>query len=293
MRAIIEMATAINSPDLPLLTDLNNRLSAQFVVDWGHGGAYFGSSPTDGAQTAQACALALGVVPPSNISTIVDYLVADIATHDSHMAVGIIGTKFLHRALTANGHAWLAANISMQTEYPSFGWTFNHPDEPATTLWELWDGPSEGPGMNSRNHIMQGAIGAWLYTDVAGISQQPGSAGYSSILLAPKVTVHESLPYASGSLESIAGPISITWVNATATFSLKATIPCNTVAEVRVPFPASAASGSLVGTEGGVTFFTAGAYVPGVAGITGATVLGDALSVSVGAGSYSFILKGW
>ena len=35
----------------------------------------------------------------------------------------------------------------MQT-YPSFGYEILDADEPATTVWELWDGPFEGPGMN-------------------------------------------------------------------------------------------------------------------------------------------------
>ena len=139
------MAQATASPDLAMLKALDARLSAQFTAAWAHGGgAWFGSSATDGAQTAQACALQLGsVVPAGNVSAVTSYLTADIAAHGGAMAVGIIGTKFLTRALTATGNSWLAANITLQTDYPSFGWTFNHPDEPATTLWELWDSPNE------------------------------------------------------------------------------------------------------------------------------------------------------
>lgn len=290
------MATAIASPDLPALQALQATLVAQFNADWAHGGAYYGSSPTDGAQTAQACALEIGVVPPASIPAVADYLVADIQRHSGAMAVGIIGTKFLHRALTATGNAWLAANISMQTDYPSFGWTFNHPDEPATTLWELWDGPAEGPGMNSRNHIMQGAIGAWLYSDVAGIAQAPGTAGYTSLLLWPRVTVHQDLPSASATFQAISGLIAVAWANATASFTMDVTVPCNVEAEVRIPFAAGASAGALVGSEGGATFFTGGAFVPGaVPGVTGASVLAEhsALSVKVGAGTYAFSLTGW
>jgi alpha-L-rhamnosidase len=46
---------------------------------------------------------------------------------------------------------------------------FNNPYENATTLWELWNTPLTGPGMNSRNHIMFGSIGAWFYSHLAGI----------------------------------------------------------------------------------------------------------------------------
>ena len=144
---IIEMSQALGAPDTARLETLWQTLAAQFVVDWGHGGAWFGSSPTDGAQSAQAHALGVGVVPDVNRAAITQYLMADIAKHNNHLSVGIIGMKHLCRALTATGNSYTAVNISLQTDYPSFGWTFNHPDEPATTLWELWNGPSEGPGM--------------------------------------------------------------------------------------------------------------------------------------------------
>jgi hypothetical protein len=388
------MAEALASPDTAYLKGLQQTLAGQFFAAWGHGGSYFGSSPTDGAQTAQAHALGVGAVPAANVSAVAAYLLADIAAHGGHLSVGIIGMKHLSRALTATGNAYTAVNISLQTTYPSFGWAFNHPDEPATTLWELFNGPSEGPGMNSRNHIMQGSIGAWLYTDVAGIAQQPGAAAYSSLLLWPRATTHELLPYASGAYASISGAVAVEWQAGAKAFSLAATVPPNTAAEVRLTFPAGTAPAALVASEGapaatcaadapenapvtfscppGATFtavdfasfgspsggcaggfalgscnaanstaivaaacvgaqtctidvsdtlfgdpchntvkhfdaalrcssnasnvfFRNGAFVPGVPGITGATVNADAsaLAVTTGSGSYAFTLQGW
>jgi alpha-L-rhamnosidase len=247
---LIEMSTALNTPDTARLQALWQTLASQFNNAWGNNGAYYGSSPTDGAQTAQAHALGVGVVPDANRATIAAYLVADIAKHNGHLSVGIIGMKHLMRALTATGNADIAINISLQTDYPSFGFAFNHEYEPATTLWELWNGPTEGPGMNSRNHIMQGSIGAWLYTDVGGISQQPGTSGYQSLLLWPRTTTHPSLPSASSSFASIAGEVAVEWLNNASSFMLTATVPVNTVAEVRIPFPAGTLSTALIATEG-------------------------------------------
>jgi len=141
--------------------------------------------------------------------------------------------------------------------------------------------------MNSRNHIMQGAIGVWLYADVLGIAQQPGTVGFGELLLWPRVTVHENLPSASGSFDSIHGRVELAWSNATSYFTLAATVPTNAVAEVRIPFPAGAA---VAASEGGVPFFAAGAYKPGVPGITGAAVdaASGTLAVNVGAGAYDF-----
>ena len=146
---------------------------------------------------------------------------------------------------------------------------------------------------------MQGAIGAWLYTDVAGIAQQPGSAGYTDLLLWPRVTVHEALPYASATFQAIGGRISVAWANATGAFTLEATVPPGARAEVRLAAGPGAAAGALVGREGGVVFFQGGALVPGaVAGIASAQVLsegasGSVLAVRVASGSYAFNLTGW
>lgn len=132
---VIEMSIALDSPDTARLQKLWQTLAAQFNVAWAHG-TYYGSSPTDGAQTAQAQAIGAGVVPAANISDVAAYLVADIALHGGRTSVGIIGQKYLGRALTATGNGDTAISMMLQTEYPSFGWQFQHPDEPATTLWE-------------------------------------------------------------------------------------------------------------------------------------------------------------
>ena len=104
--------------------------------------------------------------------------------------------------------------------------------------------------MNSRAHIMQGSVGAWLYTDVAGIDQQPASAGYESLLLWPRATTHPNLTSASGSFQSIRGAVAVDWAAAPSAFSLRATVPANAVAEVRLPFPRGTAPGALLATEG-------------------------------------------
>lgn len=252
LQHVIEMGVALSSPDVPRLQTLWGTLAAQFNAAWAHNG-WYGSSPTDGAQCAQAQAIAAGVVPPANLSTIAAYLVADIAAHDTHLSVGIIGEKYLTRALTATNNSDVAIDIMLQTTYPSFGWQFAHPDEPSTTLWELWNAPSEGPGMNSRAHVMHASVGAWLYTDVAGISQAPGSGGYESLLLWPRATTHPSLPFASGSIETIRGKVALAWeaaANTSTTFSATATLPPNTGGEVRLPFPPGTPTTSLVLTDG-------------------------------------------
>ena len=99
----------------------------------------------DGGQTAQVLALQLDVMPKDVKQAVVDGLVADIIAHGNHTTCGIIGWRFECEVLSANGHADLAYALMTQTTYPSYGFEIKHPYEPATTIWELWDGAQTMP----------------------------------------------------------------------------------------------------------------------------------------------------
>ena len=44
----------------------------------------------------------------------------------------------------------------------------------ARTIWELWNGDTANPAMNSGNHVMLlGDVLIWLYEDLAGIKESP------------------------------------------------------------------------------------------------------------------------
>jgi alpha-L-rhamnosidase len=128
----------------------------------------------DGMQAAQVLALALPNVVPNNVrGAVFDHLVGDITAKGNHVSTGIVSTAQLYPVLSDNGHHDLALALITSTTYPSYGYMFMNPFENATTIWELWDAPSEGPGMNSRNHIMYGSVGAWFYSHLAGIDLSP------------------------------------------------------------------------------------------------------------------------
>ena len=60
---------------------------------------------------------------------------------------------------------------------------------------------------------------------------------------------------------------------------------------VQVPLLGSAVTDVTI-TEGGTVIFKGGAYVAGVAGITGAKVVGATVVVSHGSGDYEFVRAG-
>merc|ERR1712167_457114 len=71
------------------------------------------------------------------------------------------------------------------TSYPSYGYMITNQYEPATTLWELWNSDSQGPGMNSRNHIMFGSVSSWFYRHLCGLDVEKGSKGYDEMTIHP------------------------------------------------------------------------------------------------------------
>jgi len=107
-------------------------------------------------------------------------IIKDImVTHNVHPTTGILGWKFMLETLTTNGHSEVGIALNQQVTYPSIGYMIQgvgNP-EPATTVWELWDSPTEGPGMNSRNHIMFGSVGSWLYKALLGFSPNGATIG--------------------------------------------------------------------------------------------------------------------
>eukprot|EP00935_MAST-01C_sp_MAST-1C-sp1_P000370 g370.t1 len=143
-----------------------------------------------GGQTAQVLALKLDRTPPSMMTpaekaAVIAHLVANVRNHSNHTTSGIIGWRYEAEVLSENGHADLAFALMTQTTYPSFGYEILNSYEPATTLWEIWNGDTSGPHIDSRNHIMFGGPGVWLHTYVGGITNAPGSIGYEHVMFAP------------------------------------------------------------------------------------------------------------
>ncbi|MCR4664683.1 MAG: glycoside hydrolase family 78 protein [Paludibacteraceae bacterium] len=118
--------------------------------------------------TANILSLALGLVPEGQEQRVMDNIVdVTVNRFDSHVSVGVLGIQHLMRTLTRMGHPELAYRIATNTSYPSWGYMLEHG---ATTIWELWNGDTANPAMNSGNHVMLlGDVLLWMYEDLAGI----------------------------------------------------------------------------------------------------------------------------
>lgn len=150
---------------------------------------------------------------------------------DSHVSTGLIGIQFLMRGLTEHGKGDLAYTIATNRTYPSWGYMI---DKGATTIWELWNGDTADPGMNSGNHVMLlGDLMVWYYENLAGIKSDSQQVGFKKIVMAPYFP--DGLDWVNASYESLYGPIESNWKKGENGLSWKVVIPANTTASIRIP----------------------------------------------------------
>ena len=232
-------------------------------------------------QTYQLLALLGDLVPEGYHEKVMKTIVDDIVNkRDGHLNTGIIGTKYMWPTLSQEGLDNLAFDVATQTTYPSYGfWLKNN----ATTLLEKWS------GQGSHNHEMFGTITEYFYKYLAGIqSPMEGKTlvGYKQIYLEPHVP--EKLESVDASLETIAGKISVTWKKDAKTFQYKVSIPANTTATVILPtfdFQHSTV------TEGNTKIWANDNFVQGDTGVETMKKDNNHFEVTIGSGSYNFIVQ--
>ncbi len=146
-----------------------------------------------------------------------------------HVSTGVVGIQQLMRCLTEYGRGDLAFKIASNDTYPSWGYMYRNG---ATTIWELWNGNTADPAMNSGNHVMLlGDLILWEYEYLGGIrALEPG---YSKIQLKPYPI--EGLDFVNCTYNSVSGRIESNWKREGNHFEWDFVIPANTTAEVCLP----------------------------------------------------------
>jgi alpha-L-rhamnosidase len=270
-RMLAEMAEAIGeTADAQAYAALSARVRAAFTA------AYVAADGTvsGNSQTGYAMALGMDLVPAGQRDLVADRFVAKIATGGGALTTGFLGTPWLLPALSGSGHLDKAYELLLREEYPSWGYEVAMG---ATTMWERWnsinpDGSFNDPGMNSFNHYAYGAVGKWMYENIAGIA--PTSAGYASFRVAPRPG--GGLTSGRGRYESAYGTITSSWRLVGSRFRLTVDVPVNTTATVEVP-----ASTAAEVTESGDP-------ADGAQGVREATFADGVLTLTVGSGHYEF-----
>lgn len=151
-----------------------------------------------------------------------------------HLSTGIIGTNFLMRTLTENGRSDLAYRIASQKTYPSWGYMI---ENGATAIWELWNGNTAAPKMNSQNHVMMlGDLLIWYYENLGGIKAE--APGFKEIVMKPEMI--KGLDAVNATYNSVHGLIKSSWTKSANDFKWDISIPANTTARISIPAKSSA-----------------------------------------------------
>ncbi|MCK5129536.1 MAG: family 78 glycoside hydrolase catalytic domain [Clostridiales bacterium] len=175
-------------------------------------------------QTSYACALYFNLVKGDTKDKVISKLIEQVEKYNRHIDCGILGTKYILKVLTQIGRADLAYAIATQTDFPGWGYFI---EQGATTLWETWK------GNDSRNHHMFGDISAWFYRDLAGIDIDESNPGYKHIIVRPNPV--EGIDWVCAYHDSRYGRIASEWKVEENIFTLKISIPKDTLAKVYMP----------------------------------------------------------
>jgi len=175
-------------------------------------------------QTGYVLALHMNLLPDELRAASAQKLVAKIEANNKMLATGFLGTPYLLEELVKSGHADLAFNLLLNTDYPSWGYMVDHG---ATTMWERWNGDQmrDDPSMNSYNHYAYGAVADWIYRYAAGIDATPLDAGFHTIVLHP--VFNQRLGKVSFDYSSAYGQIHSDWTFGTGSAEWHVTIPAN------------------------------------------------------------------
>lgn len=198
---------------------------------------YYGNNNT----TSNLLPLAFGMVPKQYVDTVAKRLlfttvpantVSQIGTGDLNIACGVIGIQFLLRELSNRGRADVAFALASNQKYPSWGYMAANG---ATTIWELWNGNTADPAMNSGNHVMLiGDLVIWAYENLSGIKPDSKSVAFKHIVLQPDFDIPD-LEFVNASYETPYGKVISNWRKSLMKLHWEVTIPVNTTAEIYLP----------------------------------------------------------
>ena len=193
-----------------------------------HNGTY-----ANGTVTANLLPLAMRLVPADQEAAVRDALLRTIEERNHGMqSCGVVGVQWLMRYLAGIGRGDLAWRMATSTAYPGWGYMVSRG---ATTIWELWNGDTANPSMNSGNHVMLlGDLLPWAYEQMGGLRSSDTDPGFHRTVMAPDFSV-EACAGVEASHESPYGTVRSNWHREGNGIVWTVTVPPNTTAELHLP----------------------------------------------------------
>ncbi len=202
---------------------IKNRINEVYLKD----GKY-----SNGTVTANLLPLVMDVAPDAEKKTLEHDIISTIEKNDRHVSCGIIGMQWLMRWLSESGHGDIGYSIASVDTYPGWGYMV---ESGATTIWELWNGNTANPSMNSGNHVMLlGDLLPWYYEYLGGIRPDEKCPGFKHIILKPDFDIQEIVGVKAAH-PSPYGLIRSEWHRKEGKILWEIEIPANTTAEVFMP----------------------------------------------------------
>ncbi|MBS0029878.1 glycoside hydrolase family 78 protein [Chitinophaga sp. 22321] len=224
-----------------------------------------------GSQAANALAVYMDLVEPSEKTAVVENIVADIRQRNNSLTTGEIAFSYLLRVLQAAGRSDLIYLMNARSDVPGYGYQVAHG---ATALTESW----QAYRYVSNNHLMLGHLMEWFYNGLAGIGQAPGSVAFKQIVIHPRPV--SDVTFARASYHAPYGLIKSDWQKRDHSFELTVEIPANTTATVYLPVGA----GANVSVDG--------KPVSGVEAVRFIRKEGTEALYTIGSGAYHFKVAG-
>ncbi|PWS28810.1 alpha-rhamnosidase [Pedobacter yonginense] len=224
---MIQFAEALgNQEDVKNYEMLGQKIKGAFNEKYYNDKGYYASN----ALTDNIIPLYFGMVPKDHVKAVFDNITYTVeVTNKGHLSNGLVGIQWLMRCLNDYGRPDLAYTIATQKSYPSWGYMI---ENGATTIWELWNGNTADPKMNSQNHVMMlGDLLIWYYENLAGIKSQNNA--FKQIIMKPEMI--SSLNAVRASYNSVYGTISSSYTKTFKQFNWEITVPPNTTAIVYIP----------------------------------------------------------
>ena len=198
-----------------------------------------------GFQTELSAPLYWGIVPEELRLKVAENLAKRVIADDKHIDVGLLGSKTILNALSANGYADLAYEVALQKTYPSWGWWIVNG---ASTLYENWDISPKSD--ISLNHIMFGEIGAWFYKSPGGIYPDEQQPGFKNVILKPDFV--KGLNSFEASHLGPYGMIISSWKKTGTKIAYQVTIPPNSTAELYLKGKTILENGKKLADDGNI-----------------------------------------
>ena len=182
--------------------------------------------------TSNLLPLTFGLVKEKDMQKVFGHIVSrTLNMYQGHVSTGLIGGQWLMRGLTNNGRPDIAHKIATNKTYPSWGYMAT---QGATTIWELWNGNTANPAMNSGNHVMLlGDLLVWFYENLAGIKCDTSEVAFKKIWMDPYLA--PGLQFVNATTASPYGNIKSSWKVDKNLFSWDVSIPANSRAILALP----------------------------------------------------------